>query len=48
MTKPAVKGPKPSRYWSSSEKEMIVVVRPWKLPVKTTISAFPSGIPLIL
>lgn len=35
--KPGVYGPKPCRAVSSSEKLMIVVVRPWKLPCATTM-----------
>ena len=35
--KPGVYGPKPRRAASSSEKLMIVVVRPWKLLCATTI-----------
>ena len=46
--KPAVNGPKPSRYCSSVEKLTMVTVRPWKLFAQTMISALPSGIPLIL
>ena len=38
-------GPKPARAAGSSEKPTIVVVRPWKLPPKTTILALPSGTP---
>ena len=34
-----------SKKAATSEAEMIVVVRPWKLPSHTTISARPSGTP---
>ena len=46
IVNPGVNGPKPSLYCSSSEKPTTVVVRPWKFPVKTRISACPSGTPL--
>ena len=46
VTNPGVYGPKPARAAGSSEKLMIVVVRPWKLPPMTTIVARPSGTPL--
>ena len=36
-------GPKPLLYSSSEEKEIIVVVRPWKLSPHTMISAELSG-----
>ena len=37
--KPGVNGPKPSRYSLEEEKEVMVIVRPWKLPSQTIISA---------
>ena len=44
--KPGVYGPKPRRAVSSSEKLMMVVVRPWKLLCATTILPAPAGTPL--
>ena len=44
MRKPGVKGPKPVVLSGSVEKPTMVVVRPWKLPSKTMISAWPCGI----
>ncbi len=46
VTKPGVNGPKPSRASGSSEKPTMVVVRPWKLPEATMISARSAGTPL--
>jgi hypothetical protein len=40
-----VNGPKPVLATSSSENEMIVVVRPWKLPRQTMIFARPAATP---
>jgi len=39
MRKPGVYGPKPARASSSVEKLTIVVVRPWKFPPNTMITA---------
>ncbi len=47
VRKPGVYGPKSSRADGSSEKLMIVVVRPWKLPDATMMFARPSGTPLM-
>src|SRR6266571_6398477 len=44
--KPGVNGPYEPRASSSVEKLMIVVVRPWKLPSKATMTAWPAGTPL--
>ena len=44
-TKPGVNGAKCSRASESLLNETIVVVRPWKLPSMTMISASPSGMP---
>ena len=44
--KPGVKGPKPSRYFSTEEKVIMVTVRPWKLPSQTMISAWSAATPL--
>ena len=44
---PGVYGPKPRRAATSSEKLMIVVVRPWKLLRATTIVPLSAGTPLI-
>jgi hypothetical protein len=44
--KPGANGPKPSRVPASVENPTIVVVRPWKLPSNTRISALPSSTPL--
>ena len=44
--KPGVYGPNPRRAVSSSEKLMIVVVRPWKLLCATTILPWSAGTPL--
>ena len=41
IRKPGVYGPYPRRASSSVEKEMIVVVRPWKLPAITMIPLGP-------
>jgi hypothetical protein len=46
IRKPGVYGPNPSRASGSVEKLTIVVVRPWKLPSNTTMTASPSGTPL--
>ena len=43
---PPQNGPKPSRYSSSLEKPMMVLVRPWKLPRATRMRWRPSGMPL--
>jgi hypothetical protein len=43
---PGVCGPKFRFDASSVENEMIVIVRPWKLPSATTIFARPSATPL--
>jgi hypothetical protein len=45
IRKPGVNGPKPSRYCASEEKPTMVVVRPWKFPEQTTISAWSCGTP---
>ncbi len=47
MRKPGVNGPKSLRANSSSEKLMIVVVRPWKLPAATMMLAWSAATPLI-
>ena len=43
---PGVYGPNEPLASSSVEKLMIVVVRPWKLPAKATMTASPGGTPL--
>jgi hypothetical protein len=46
MSKPGANGPKPSRASGSVEKEMMVVVRPWKLPSQTMMRACSAATPL--
>ncbi len=45
IRKPGVKGPKRLVESGSVEKPTIVVVRPWKFPSATMISAFGYGTP---
>ena len=46
MVKPGANGPKPARDASSVLNPTMVIVRPWKLPSQTMISASFSGTPL--
>jgi len=46
MRNPGVYGPKSARESSSVEKLTIVVVRPWKFPLNTMITAWSAGTPL--
>ncbi len=43
--KPGVNGPNPPVASGSSEKLMMLIVRPWKLPPTTMMVACPSGTP---
>ena len=47
MTKPGVKGPKRLVLSGSVLKPTMVVVRPWKLPSATMISALPYSMPFL-
>ena len=44
---PGVAGPKNSLYCGVDEKLTIVVVRPWKLPEQTMISAWSLAMPFL-